>query len=333
MKVMKFVLTIAGLACLMVSASTLAQNADFPGSEDHPMVTRYTGAFIDGYEVKGFDEYVLALGPVARNEQGKRIPKEQVNLEGRITRILYRGPDGRSTLEIYRNYESALHAAGFETLFTCSRDDCGHNFSGLLYGPMAMRINSTESSKGAFDIPQDIRYLAAKMVESNRTIHVSLMVAFDNGFGPLRKRAVTLLEIIEAKAMDTGMVTVDAEAIGKGIDSTGHMAIYGVLFDTGSANIKPESAPVLAEIAKLLEGRPSLNILVVGHTDNEGSHEYNMNLSSQRANSVVRYLAAENGVQKSRMKAAGVGFLAPVASNDSAAGRAKNRRVELVKRF
>jgi outer membrane protein OmpA-like peptidoglycan-associated protein len=131
--------------------------------------------------------------------------------------------------------------------------------------------------------------------------------------------------------MDTGMVTVDAEAIGKGIDATGHMAIYGVLFDTGNASIKPESAPVLAEIAKLLESRPSLNILVVGHTDNEGSHEYNMNLSSQRANSVVRYLAAENGVEKSRMSAAGVGFLAPVASNESAAGRTKNRRVELVK--
>ena len=100
---------------------------------------------------------------------------------------------------------------------------------------------------------------------------------------------------------------------------------------SGGADIKPESAPVLAEIGKLLEGRPSLNILVVGHTDNQGTHEYNMNLSGQRVNSVVRYLAAENGVQKSRMRAAGVGFLAPVASNDSAAGRAKNRRVELVK--
>ncbi len=330
MKVMKFILTIPGLACLMVSASTLAQNTDSPGSEDHPMVTRYAGAFIDGYEVSDFDEYILALGPVARNEQGERVPKERAVLEGRITRILYRGPDGRSTLEIFRNYESALQAAGFETLFSCSRD-CGHNFSGLLYGPMEMRITNTKTSGGAFDIPQDLRYLAAKMADGNRTVYVSLLVAFDNGFGALSKRPVTLLEIVETKAMDTGMVTVNAEAIGKGIDSTGHMAIYGVLFDTGSADIKPESAPVLAEIAKLLEGRPTLNILVVGHTDNEGTHEYNMSLSGQRANSVVRYLAAENGVEKSRMSAAGVGFLAPVASNESAAGRAKNRRVELVK--
>jgi outer membrane protein OmpA-like peptidoglycan-associated protein len=267
---------------------------------------------------------------VARNEQGERVPKERAVLEGRITRILYRGPDGRSSLEILRNYQSAFEAAGFETLFSCG-SDCGHNFPGLLYGPMEMRITNTKTSGGAFDIPQDVRYLAAKMVDGNRTVHVSLLVAFDNGFGALSKRPVTLLEIIETKAMDTGMVTVDAEAIGKGIDSTGHMAIYGVLFDTGSADIKPESAPVLVEIAKLLEGRPTLNILVVGHTDNEGTHEYNMSLSGQRANSVVRYLAAENGVEKSRMSAAGVGFLAPVASNESAAGRAKNRRVELVK--
>ena len=330
MKIVKLLVNILSLPCLMAATGVLAQQADSPGSEDHPMVTRYAGAFIDGYEVNDFDEYVLALGPVAIDEQGERVPKERAVLEGRITRILYRGPDGRSSLEILRNYQSAFEAAGFETLFRCG-SDCGHNFPGLLYGPMEMRITNTKTSAGAFSIPQDVRYLAAKMVDGNRTVHVSLLVAFDNGFGALSKRPVTLLEIIEAKAMDTGMVTVDAEAIGKGIDSTGHMAIYGVLFDTGSANIKPESAPVLAEIAKLLEGRPSLNILVVGHTDNQGTHEYNMNLSSQRANSVARYLAAENGVEKSRMSAAGVGFLAPVASNESAAGRAKNRRVELVK--
>jgi outer membrane protein OmpA-like peptidoglycan-associated protein len=147
----------------------------------------------------------------------------------------------------------------------------------------------------------------------------------------LSKRPVTLLEIIESKEMDTDMVTVDAEAIGKGIDATGHMAIYGVHFDTDSANIKPESAPVLSEIAKLLQSRPSLKILVVGHTDNQGAYEYNMNLSKQRASSVARYLSETHAIESSRMRAAGVGFLAPVASNDSAPGRAKNRRVELVK--
>ena len=169
------------------------------------------------------------------------------------------------------------------------------------------------------------------MVDGSRTVHVSLLTAFDNGFGDLSKRPVTLLQIIESKAMDTGMVMVDAEAIGKGIDAKGHMAVYGIQFDTGSAKIKPASASVLAEIAKLLQSRPSLNILVVGHTDNQGAFEYNLNLSSKRANSVARYLTKNHNIDQGRMRAEGVGFLAPVATNDTPHGRAKNRRVELVK--
>jgi outer membrane protein OmpA-like peptidoglycan-associated protein len=169
------------------------------------------------------------------------------------------------------------------------------------------------------------------MSDGSRTVHVSLLTAFDNGFGKLSKRPVTLLEIIESKAMDTGMVVVDAEAIGKGIDATGHMAIYGVLFDTDSATIMPASAPVLAEIAKLLQNRPALNILVVGHTDNQGAFEYNMNLSAQRANSVTRYLIEHHEIDQDRLRAEGVSFLAPVATNDTPDGRAMNRRVELVK--
>jgi hypothetical protein len=307
-----------------------AQHPDSPGSEDHPMVTRYEGSFIDGYEIREFDEFILPLGPAVSTIERGMVAKEEVVLEGLNTRILYRGPDERSSLEILRNYQSALEAAGFEILYECG-SDCGQNFATLLYGPMEKRIMNTRTSGSAFDLPQDVRYLAARLTDSNRIVHISLMTAYDNGFGKLSKRPVTLLEIIESKTMDTGMVTVDAEAIGKGIDSTGHMAIYGVLFDTNSATIKSGSEPVLAEIAKLLESRPSLNILVVGHTDNQGKYDYNMNLSAQRAHSVERYLSSEHGIDAGRMRSAGVGFLAPVASNDSPQGRAKNRRVELVK--
>lgn len=321
---------IAFLALILGIPIALAQHSDSPGSEDHPMVTRYEGSFIDGYEVKEYDQFILPLGPAVWNESGVKVPREQAVLEGQITRILYRGPKERSSLEILRNYQSALEAAGFESLYSCG-SDCGNNFHMLLYGSMEMRIGTSDSSKSAFDMPQDIRYLAARLTDDRRTVHVSLLIAFDNGFGTLSKQPVTLLEITESKSMDTGMVTVDAEAIGKGIDTTGHMAIYGVLFDTGSAGIKPESAPVLAEIAKLLESRPALKILVVGHTDNQGAFDYNMNLSSQRANAVARYLDEVHQVDADRMQAAGVGYLAPVATNDTPDGRAKNRRVELVK--
>ncbi len=315
----------------LVSIICLAQTSDAQGSEDHPMVSRYEGSFIDGYEIKDFDEYRLALGPAVWNEDGSsKVPQEQANLQGLITRILYRGPKERSTLEILANYQEALEDAGFEVLFQCG-SDCGNNYSALLYGPMEMRIRSSDTSGSAFDLPQDLRYLAARYQDSDRTVHVSLMTAFDNGFSELSKTPVTLLEIIESGSMETGMVTVDADAMGKGIDTDGHMAIYGVLFDTGSATIKPESSPVLAEIAKLLQVRPSLNLLVVGHTDNQGTFELNMNLSAARANSVSRYLSEQNGIDSTRLQSAGVGYLAPVASNDTPDGRARNRRVELVK--
>jgi outer membrane protein OmpA-like peptidoglycan-associated protein len=320
----------AGLTLVFSTFSTFAQQADSPGSGDHPMVTRYEDSFIDGYGIEEWDEFRLPLGPAVWNEERERVPEVHKMLQGQITRILYRGPAERSTLEIIRNYQDALEEAGFEVLFSCG-SDCGNNFVHLLYGPMGMRLMNTRTSGSAFDLPQDVRYMAAVFGDGERIVHVSLLTAFDNGFGPLSKQPVTLLEIIESRAMETDMVTVDAEAIGKGIDATGHMAIYGVLFDTDSASIKPESSPVLAEIARLMESRPSLNLLVVGHTDNQGAFEYNMNLSSKRAHSVALYLAEQHGIDSGRLHSAGVGYLAPVATNDTADGRAKNRRVELVK--
>jgi outer membrane protein OmpA-like peptidoglycan-associated protein len=140
-----------------------------------------------------------------------------------------------------------------------------------------------------------------------------------------------LVEVIESEAMETGMVTIDAEAMAEGIDATGHIAIYGVYFETNSAEINAESSPTLTEIAKLLTDRPSLKLLVVGHTDNQGDYDYNLGLSGRRAEAVVRALSEQHGIDGGRLRSAGVGFLAPVASNDTAAGREKNRRVELVK--
>jgi outer membrane protein OmpA-like peptidoglycan-associated protein len=176
-------------------------------------------------------------------------------------------------------------------------------------------------------MPKDVRYLAAKKTKDGAIIHVSLLVAVDAMW---TKKPVTLLEVIESKAMDSGMVTIDADTMAKGIDATGHMAIYGIYFDTDSDRIKEESSSTLNEIGKLLRGRPSLNLLVVGHTDSQGGYDYNTNLSQRRAEAVVKALVAA-GIDQKRLKAAGVGYLSPVASNDQEVGRAKNRRVELVK--
>jgi outer membrane protein OmpA-like peptidoglycan-associated protein len=138
------------------------------------------------------------------------------------------------------------------------------------------------------------------------------------------------LFIIEKGAMAQDIVA-NAEAFSNDIRTTGHAAIYGIYFDTGKSVIKPESDAALGEIAKLLKGDAKLKVNVVGHTDSVGGMESNMKLSQDRANAVVQALTGKYGVEAVRLKAYGVGSLSPVASNDTEEGKAKNRRVELVK--
>lgn len=139
-----------------------------------------------------------------------------------------------------------------------------------------------------------------------------------------------MLYIVEKQAM-AQVVVANAEALSNDLNSTGHAAIYGIYFDTGKADIKPESETALKEIARLLTSNAALKLNVVGHTDSVGAIEVNMKLSQARAESVVQALLAKYGIAAARLKGYGVGPLAPVASNDAEAGRARNRRVELVK--
>lgn len=304
-----------------------AQEQDIEGSQDHPMISRYKGSLADAYEVREYDRFVLPLGKPTRDDAGNRVAEKTQELEGKITRILYSNPGARSAFEIFRNYETALGSDGFTTLYKCLPAECGEFYTSVLSWN-ARKFAKVNPRNSNLDLPKDIHYLAAKATTPKGSVYVSLLVAMD-------KRAkyppATLLEVIETKEMDTGMVTVNADAIGEGITATGHMAIYGIYFDTGSAEVKPESASTLAEIAKLLAQEPTLKLLVVGHTDNQGGYDFNLDLSRRRADSVVKTLVANHGVAGARLKAAGVGYLSPVATNDTEEGRSKNRRVELVK--
>jgi outer membrane protein OmpA-like peptidoglycan-associated protein len=137
------------------------------------------------------------------------------------------------------------------------------------------------------------------------------------------------LYIVEKEAMKQE-VTADAKFMADGISSTGHVAIYGIYFDFNKSDVKPESDPALQEINKLLSNNPNLKVFIVGHTDNVGGVDYNMKLSQTRADAVVKALTTKYKVNPQRLKAYGVGQLAPVAPNKTEDGRAKNRRVELV---
>ncbi len=137
------------------------------------------------------------------------------------------------------------------------------------------------------------------------------------------------LTIVESQTMQQEVVA-DANAMRNDLADTGKTIVHGIYFDTASSTIKPESERALVEMVKLLNGSPALKVYVVGHTDNAGSLESNLKLSSDRAASVVKAITAR-GVAAARLKSAGVGPYSPVASNDTDGGKAKNRRVEFVK--
>jgi outer membrane protein OmpA-like peptidoglycan-associated protein len=139
------------------------------------------------------------------------------------------------------------------------------------------------------------------------------------------------LSIIE-KALMEQLVTANADVWKSDITTSGHAAVYGILFDTDKSIIKPESEAALKEIAALLKNNASLNIRLVGHSDGTGDFNHNVTLSEARAKAVMSALTTQYAIAPSRLSAHGVGPLAPVASNDTEDGRTKNRRVELVKR-
>jgi outer membrane protein OmpA-like peptidoglycan-associated protein len=138
------------------------------------------------------------------------------------------------------------------------------------------------------------------------------------------------LNIVEREVMKQE-ISANAEAMGNDINSTGHVSVYGIYFDSGKSVIKPESDSAIVQISKLLKNTESLKLYVVGHTDNVGTIDANMKLSKDRADAVVNALITKYGIPAARLRSYGVASLSPVASNDNEEGKAINRRVELVK--
>jgi len=338
-------------SCVLALAAPVPVNAqplkDVAGSKDPAAIKRYESSVILGHAAKAFDEHTFMLGPVKRAEGGKWEPTKAQRVEGRYTRLVYVAPDGRSPLEVLRNYEQTLAQGGFTPVYQCAKAECGSEGDGDLankylytmdnrlsnYPPAGSGRAPGQVTESALWGAKDQRLLVAKRTGAAGEAWISVYTAmstFDMHKETLG-RTIALVDLVEVKPMESRMVTVDASAMAKGIASSGHVALYGILFDHDKTDIKPESAATIAEIAKFMKQDAAVKLYVVGHTDNVGIYDYNLGLSARRAASVVRELTAKHAVAAARLKPAGSGPLAPVAPNDSEEGRAKNRRVELVK--
>lgn len=297
------------LVALVVSLSLWAPSVSAAPKEptgDGKLVKPYDGMTFDSQEDLGFMRIDLPAGPA---DTTGAVAKYET-LEGYVTLVATRTDvTSRSTLEMARNYSQALEGAGFKVFFTCSAQEktCGKH-----------------SAKPILSFPNgEEHYLLARGSDPATGDRLTVAVR-------AAAKHYNHLIIVRHKAMDTGMVKVDATAIGKGLAADGHLALYGIQFDFGKATLKPESTPVLAEVAALLAKSPALKLHVVGHTDNVGDFDANLSLSRARATAVVDALVKQHGIAAGRLRAHGVSSVAPVSTNRGDAGRAQNRRVELV---
>ncbi len=137
------------------------------------------------------------------------------------------------------------------------------------------------------------------------------------------------LEIIDEKPL-VPVLSFGAEELKKALDSEGRIAVYGLNFAVDSDRLQLGAEKVLAEVVKLMTLYPDLKIEIQGHTDNTGAAQHNLDLSSRRAETVKKFMVLYS-IESSRLVSKGFGMTKPIESNDTEEGRAKNRRVELVK--
>lgn len=316
------------LAAALIAFPLGAAAEDVEGSADHPLVGRYKDASIVFYKVADFDEQALLQGPhdygalLERKATDDRSGSEWLAVEGRTTHVRYEIPEGRSSLEVIRNYQDALKANGFTVAFSCADKKC---FTGSLQDNYLLgeQLDPTNGISTAYS--DHARYFLAKLDRPEGAVYTSIFAGED------KERVVAFVTVVEAKPMQGDQITViKAEEMQSTIDSGRSVDLYGIEFDFDKATLRPESKPTLDEIAKLLAAKPELNLNIVGHTDNKGTDAYNLDLSSRRAASVVAEMTTTYSIDPSRLTSEGAGMGRPVAPNDTEEGRAKNRRVELV---
>lgn len=257
--------------------------------------------------------------PVGRWVDGS-VPTRRV--EGRLVQSAWRIPDSTlPTMEMFVPIRDALTTAGYNVLFECAAEECG-GFD-FRYATAVIAEPHMHIALG------DYRYLAAMRGDAVLSLFVSrspltgfvqITQVVPSGGQP--SVTVAAPHVAETPARPTGPA---AE-----LDANGSVALDDLVFDSGATDLDPGTYESLRQLAAYLAAHPDRSIVLVGHTDSTGSLDANISLSQQRAASVRQRLIDRHGVAPDRITAAGVGYLAPRATNLTEEGRTKNRRVEAV---
>lgn len=316
---------------LVTSQNSIAD--DMSGSADHPLIPRVSGSEIFGYEHSGYD-----AASFVTSAEGGKLQLDQP--EGDRTRILYLAKPGDSPLMVQKNYEVALNELGdVEEVFTCRDKACpGQPFATVLWNkdivPETHKLKQPFYLLGFSHVVTTPTYRYARVVRDSAQYHVGVFAAGisdNNANADVRGLTAVLVEVLEVEDFEATLQFIDAAEMKSQIDDAGHVALYGIHFDSNKDTLRAESDTTIKEVVKVLQESGDLSIYVVGHTDGVGALAYNQDLSMRRAQTVVKALIGR-GIGGDRLTPLGVGPAAPIASNDSEEGRGLNRRVELVKR-
>lgn len=278
---------------LLLAIPALASERDKAGCEKNPLFSKFTGEYVDGCEYAPFAELGLWRWVTPGNPKKGSDP---FKVEGEYW-YFHSGIDKSVTgkpagkLQVQRNYENAVRQAGGTIL---SINEGGGHVT--------------------YRIPRDDGDFYGQSGCGGGTSTVCNSI---------------LHKIVKVAAVEQTVV-VTADQIAAGMADNGKMVFYGIYFDSGKSVVKSESATTLAEIAAWLKKNSSKKVFIVGHTDMQGNKEQNIALAKARGAAVVDELVSKYGIARNRLTPEGVGPLAPVATNSNDAGRAKNRRVEMV---
>ncbi|MCO7223847.1 OmpA family protein [Pleionea sp. CnH1-48] len=294
----------------------VASSVDVSAKEvkDHPLISRFKNSTVKDH--KEYSHYKIKFPVAAVKADGT---SEWLSKEGKASFYRYTVPEKVSVHELAKSYEVAFDKANLEIVFQCSGSDCGQG--------MAKYIELNPDFNGKISYSYDGTSPIYLVKHQNSDTSTYIFVSLYEGYYNASAHHIILTE----EAMRQDSIAINADFIQEKILSEGKIVLDGIFFDSNSKTIKSESKKSLNEIAKFLKQNKSMNFYVVGHTDGDGSERFNLDLSQARATSVVNALTEGYKIRKEQLKARGVGDWVPVATNKSEKGRAKNRRVELVK--
>jgi len=222
-------------------------------------------------------------------------------VEGAYTHVTYELCASASKLQILRNYENAFKNKGWKIIVPVNLE----------------HLDQTPT-------------IVAEKVDAQNDIWAQINIWDRDKDEQGLNYSTIYMDVVEVKKMKQE-IELDESQMKKDLDSTGKVVLHGINFDTGKATIKDDSKPLLDEIGKLLTDNKDLKLSIEGHTDNVGDKAANQKLSEARAAAVKDYLVKNAKVDGARLTTKGFGDTKPIADNGTDAGKASNRRVELVK--